>query len=186
MTNQELQGHYQLGFSYEQEGNLVAAEKEYDIVINDRNAEPLLSYKAYKGKLYLNFEKAAVRDNLAAVMTEIFTKFDETREDLYYDLSMYYKATDDHHRLINNLEQLVYRFPNGDHAVDAYLELGLAYQHIKNEIPEAITAYTEYFNRSGKKHPGVQTAALNLAECYNKVGQTAEAKTLLKRYLKIG
>jgi predicted Zn-dependent protease len=186
MTNEELQAHYQLGFSNEQEGKLAAAEKEYDLIIADHAAEPKISYKAYKAKLNLNAEKVEARNNLAAIMTEIFTRHEDLVQQLYYDLSIFYKTVGDADRMINNLEQLTVRFPDHEQMADSLLELGLAYQHVLNKPGKAIVTYINYFNRAGKRHPGVQVGAINLAECYNKVGQPKEAKAILKRYMKIG
>jgi tetratricopeptide (TPR) repeat protein len=186
MTPEQLSAHYQLGFSFDIEGNKTKAGPEYDLVIENATDDPKLQYKAYKAKLNLNFDNVEVRNNITAIMTELFSKNEELMEGLYYDLSIFHKATGDHNRFINNLEQLVSKFPNGTHYADALFELGLAYQHINKEIGLAIKTFITYFNKVGKKHNGIEVAALNLSECYNLVGKPTEARAILKKYLKIG
>lgn len=185
MTQEEIMAHYQLGYSLDQEGNKAEAEVHYDIVIDQATTAPELRYKAYKAKLYLNFDDVEKRNELSAIMTDIFSREEALVEGLYYDLSQYYKMIGDTDRLINSLEQLIARFPKSRYMTDSLLELALAYQHIKEDIGLAVTTFIDYFNRAGKKHPGVKVAAINLAECYNAMGQPAEAKAVLKRHLKM-
>lgn len=185
MTKEELTGQYQLGYALEQEGKVQAAEAKYDLVIKEAIDYPELRYKAYKAKLYLNFDNVEIRNNVSTIMVEVYSKEAGMVEDLYLDLSAFYKIAGDNDRYINYLEQLTSNFPKSKHYAHAIMELGLAYQHVKGNVGLAIKCYIDYFNKAGKKHEGVQVVALNLAECYNAIGNTSEAKNVLKKYLGI-
>lgn len=185
MTREELNARYQLGVSYEAEGNKAKAEKEYDLIIDKALDEPDLRYKAFKAKLYLNVENAQARNNIVALMTDLFAKNEEFAEGLYYDLSQFHKITGDTERLMNSLDQLTTRFVNGKYYADSLLELALAYQYNKQNVGLAMKNYVAFLNKVGKKHNGSRVAALNLAECYNASRQPAEARAILKKYLNI-
>lgn len=186
MTREELNAHYQLGVVYEAEGNKTKAEKEYDLVIDKAVDEPDLRYKAYKAKLYLNVENVESRNNIVALMTDLFTKNEEFAEGLFFDLSQFHKVTGDVERLMNALDQLTTHFVNGQYYAEAVLELAIAYQYNKKNLGLAIKNYIAFLNKVGKKHNGSRVAAVNLAECYNLLKQPAEARAILKKYLNIG
>lgn len=179
-------GLYELGKSLALQGQLKEADDKFKQAIEEilkvEDDDKQLVYKCYKARLDVNMDDETQRNEITSIMLDAFGSDDEYKERVLYDVAQCHKIGGDKVQYITCLEQIVSQFKQPQPYV--YFELAMMQQDGK-EFKKAVPNFLSYLNVIGKNHPNTQISVINLASCYNAIGQPERAQQALKRYLNI-